>query len=118
MPLKKCSSDGKNGYKWGSEGKCYTGPGAKKKAIKQGLAIEGPEKFYKKASEENIFLHHTDIKNITSWMHSEGYDLSSVVMIAYALSSNADRLAGYPPNCNDGYIEKDGKCVPKKDNTY
>ena len=118
MPLKKCAADGKNGYKWGSEGKCYTGPGAKKKAIKQGLAIEGPEKFYKKASAENIFLHHTDIKNITSWMYSEGYGISSVVMIAHALSNNADRLAGYPPNCNDGYIEKDGKCVPKEDNTY
>ena len=20
--------------------------------------------------------------------------------------------AGYPPNCNEGYVEKDGKCVP------
>tara|TARA_Y100000034_G_C6684187_1_gene300900 strand:+ start:280 stop:471 length:192 start_codon:yes stop_codon:yes gene_type:complete len=27
----------------------------------------------------------------------------------------ADKDAGYPPNCNDGYIEKDGKCVPEKD---
>lgn len=24
----------------------------------------------------------------------------------------ADEKAGYPPNCNEGYIEKDGKCVP------
>jgi len=28
----------------------------------------------------------------------------------------ADKKAGYPPNCNKGYEEKDGKCVPiKKD---
>ena len=25
-----------------------------------------------------------------------------------------DDEAGYPPNCNDGYEEKDGKCVPIK----
>ena len=24
----------------------------------------------------------------------------------------ADEKAGYPPNCNEGYVEKDGKCVP------
>jgi hypothetical protein len=26
--------------------------------------------------------------------------------------NNADEKAGYPPNCNEGYVEKDGKCVP------
>ena len=26
--------------------------------------------------------------------------------------SYADEKAGYPPNCNEGYVEKDGKCVP------
>lgn len=25
----------------------------------------------------------------------------------------SDEKAGYPPNCNEGYVEKDGKCVPK-----
>ena len=29
--------------------------------------------------------------------------------------NNADEKAGYPPNCNEGYVEKDGKCVPKTD---
>lgn len=27
----------------------------------------------------------------------------------------ADEKAGYPPNCNEGYVEKDGKCVPKEE---
>lgn len=40
MPLKRCTQDGKSGYKWGDSGKCYTGPGAKKKALRQGRAIE------------------------------------------------------------------------------
>ena len=26
--------------------------------------------------------------------------------------SHADEKAGYPPNCNEGYYEKKGKCVP------
>lgn len=47
MPLQRCKKDNKNGYRWGTQGVCYTGPGAKKKAIKQGIAIEGPEKFAK-----------------------------------------------------------------------
>ena len=28
------------------------------------------------------------------------------------IQSKADEKAGYPPNCNEGYVEKDGKCVP------
>lgn len=28
--------------------------------------------------------------------------------------SYADEKAGYPPNCNEGYVAKDGKCVPVK----
>jgi hypothetical protein len=29
--------------------------------------------------------------------------------------SYADEKAGYPPNCNEGYVEKDGDCVPKEE---
>lgn len=45
MPLKKCSENGKDGWKWGDQGKCYFGKDSKKQAIKQGISIEGPEKF-------------------------------------------------------------------------
>lgn len=48
MPVKRCTKDGKPGYKWGDEGKCYSyTPGnkesrerAKKKATEQGQAIQ------------------------------------------------------------------------------
>lgn len=36
MPLKRC----KNGWKWGDSGTCYTGKDARRKALKQGQAIE------------------------------------------------------------------------------
>lgn len=39
MPLTRCSSDGKSGWKWGQSGKCYTGPGARTKALRQAAAI-------------------------------------------------------------------------------
>lgn len=40
MPIQKCQTKGKVGYKYGDAGKCYAGgKEAKKKAIKQGLAI-------------------------------------------------------------------------------
>lgn len=38
MPIKKCTSGGKSGAKWGNSGKCYTGVGAKAKAQKQARA--------------------------------------------------------------------------------
>ena len=39
MPLNTCTINGKDGYKWGDQGKCYTGRNAKKEAIAQGIAI-------------------------------------------------------------------------------
>jgi hypothetical protein len=53
MPAKKCSKDGKSGWKWGDKGTCYTGPGAKKKALKQGYTID-KDKFAAKATFEEL----------------------------------------------------------------
>lgn len=54
MPVQRCSSGDTSGWRWGKEGKCYTGPGGKKKAIKQGVAIEGPKKFAAKATQGEV----------------------------------------------------------------
>jgi hypothetical protein len=50
IPIKECSEDGKNGFKWGDSGKCYLHDeseagmkAAKEKAVKQGLAEGGGE---------------------------------------------------------------------------
>ena len=115
MPVNKCTCDGVSGYRWGSEGKCYSGPDAKKKAIKQGVAIEGPAKFSQKATEQNIFLNADDISAVADWMCDEGYDTVSVVATTSLLLALADKIAGYPPSCNEGYVAKDGKCVPSDD---
>lgn len=48
MPVKKCSKDGKSGYKYGDSGKCYTGRSAKSRAKRQGRAIEASKNRHKK----------------------------------------------------------------------
>lgn len=40
MPVMRCEKDGKDGWKWGESGTCYTGPDARQKAREQGIAIE------------------------------------------------------------------------------
>ena len=40
MPPKRCTVNGKSGWKWGDNGKCYPGEGGKAKAIAQGKAIQ------------------------------------------------------------------------------
>lgn len=39
MPIQRCTTGGRSGYRWGKGGKCYTGPGARKKAHRQERAI-------------------------------------------------------------------------------
>ena len=51
MPIKRCSSDGKSGYKWGDSGHCYTGKDGREKARKQGISIEVSKQKAGKPSE-------------------------------------------------------------------
>lgn len=43
MPVQRCQKNGKKGHKYGNQ-KCYTGPGSKKRAAKQGAAIKASQK--------------------------------------------------------------------------
>lgn len=40
MPLERCQRQGADGWRYGSSGFCYVGPGAKERASRQGRAIE------------------------------------------------------------------------------
>lgn len=52
MPVERCQKNGKSGYRWGKEGKCYTyttgnkqsRDRAKRQAAQQGRAIEANKK--------------------------------------------------------------------------
>jgi hypothetical protein len=39
MPLERCTLDGQPGWRWGSSGVCYPGPGGRGRAVRQGLAM-------------------------------------------------------------------------------
>jgi len=72
MPLKRC--DG--GWKWGDEGKCCT---AKAEAIKQGIALEGAEKFHKIAAEQ---LDIADLDLIIEVAYLSGMDIDIISAIS------------------------------------
>ena len=85
MPLKNCTVDGKSGYQWGDDGKCYTGKDGKKKALRQGVAIEGPEKFAEYMRGRGEQLSVAEIKEIVEFMHSEGYSISAITATTLTL---------------------------------
>ncbi len=43
MPLQRCQSAGRPGWKWGESGKCYPGPAGKSRAWAQGKAIKSSQ---------------------------------------------------------------------------
>lgn len=87
MPLKKCEEGKKSGWKWGDNGKCYTGPDAKKQAIKQGIAIEGPSKFLDVVRAEKISFLDDDYETIDDEIASLGFKLGD--RLAYTISLRA-----------------------------
>lgn len=53
MPLKECTKNGQKGWSWGNAA-CQIGAGAKKRAIKMGIAIEGPDKFKEEVAKSGL----------------------------------------------------------------
>lgn len=43
MPLQRCTINGKKGWRWGKHGKCYTGPNARSRALRQARAIKASQ---------------------------------------------------------------------------
>tara|TARA_A100001391_G_scaffold125167_1_gene85347 strand:+ start:190 stop:462 length:273 start_codon:yes stop_codon:yes gene_type:complete len=85
MPLKRCSENKESGWKWGDSGKCYTGRDAKKKAIKQGVAIEGPKKFQQMASSFEEPMNQDDIESVIEFMYEEKYNSALIAATSVAL---------------------------------
>ncbi len=85
MPLKRCSENKESGWKWGDSGKCYTGRDAKKKAIKQGVAIEGPKKFQQMASSFEEPMNQDDIESVIEFMCEEKYNSALIAATSVAL---------------------------------
>ncbi len=104
MPLKRC---GKNGWKWGDGGKCYTGKDAKKQAIKQGIAIEGPKKFSQMANDD-FELSKGDIEYVLEFMYSNGTTFNSVLEVSLNLwkSTNEFKVRNKKESDQDSWVKK------------
>lgn len=79
MPLKQCTNKkGQKGWSWGNGG-CIVGPGAKKRAIKVGIKVEGPEKFKKIMEREHSKgeLEEEDLLSIFYDKNSSPEEVSS-----------------------------------------
>jgi hypothetical protein len=131
MPIESCSFDGKPGFKWGSQGKCYTyTPGdklsmksAKDKANKQGVAarmagyiqkenevttqsmgsgIKKPQPLYGKKKKKKIKIVEDIKKNLDTWFRERWVDIS-----------RPKKGGGYEPcGRRDASTGKYPKCVP------
>ena len=100
MPLKKCSEDKQSGWKWGDQGKCYTGPEGKRKAIRQGVAIEGPEKFSKKVKAGELEFAEKDWEYIDDALGHIGLGIGD--RLAYAVDlPNSDLTTKDPRPTKD-----------------
>jgi hypothetical protein len=76
MPLKRCEINGNSGWKWGNEGKCYPGDNGKKKAIAQGIAVEGDKFAGTKVSVDYDDTASTEKgKELLKRLLSEGKDV-------------------------------------------
>ena len=53
-------------------------------------------------------------RNLIYVRQSKGDTMSTDHILNRVSKTLADEKAGYPPNCNDRYVEKDGDCVPQK----
>ena len=104
MPLKKCSE---NGWKWGDEGKCYTGRDAKRQAIKQGIAIEGPKKFSQMAYDQGFELSEAEIEYVLECGYQQGMSFSDGMACGTMLAL----MDGFTEEINESnfYIPKDSE---------
>mgnify|MGYP003120060902 FL=1 len=112
MPLKKCSE---NGWKWGDEGKCYTGRDAKKQAIKQGIAIEGPKKFSQMAYDQGFELSEAEIEYVLECGYQQGMSFSdgmacgAMLALTDGFTEEINESNFYIPKDSE-YLESDCNC--------
>ena len=104
MPVKKCQKDGKNGYKWGDQGKCYTGPGAKKKAIKQGMAIHSNSSIFEEGSIEDLKYALDNINDLCN--DSKDRTFWTLALKQCIEDKIHDKDENYVDNCENCYQVK------------
>ena len=79
---------------------------------------EDPKTFMSRCMSDDVMKNeYPDQPQRSAICTSKAIEYISLVEAADFLmgyKSESDEKAGYPPNCNEGYVAKDGKCVPLK----
>ena len=74
MPVEKCQIDNQDGYRWGPEGKCYTGADAEAKAAEQGRAIQAAGGEYELESYNDYpEAAKNNAKRALAWVEANGW---------------------------------------------
>ena len=66
----------------------------------------------KEDEDKNKFMSRCMGDDTMNTEYPEGKQRYAVCVGQIKHKSESDEKAGYPPNCNEGYVEKDGKGVP------
>ena len=126
MPIKKCQINGQEGYKWGDEGKCYVGPDAKEKALKQGQAIGDYEletyNDYPKSASENAC-------KVLRWRDEHGDEVDGMTRVGWTRANQLckgenisrdtiARMASFKRHQKNAEISEEYKGTPWKDKGY
>ncbi len=78
---------------------------------------EDPKTFMSRCMSDDVMKNeYPDQSQRSAICTSKATEYISLIEAADFLlmqyKSKSDDKAGYPPNCNEGYVEKGGKCVP------
>ena len=91
MPLTQCTKNGTKGWRWGTKGACYTGPGAKQKAIKQGYAeTGGDENKFKNEMSKAGLLEDADVQAFLETLEPQGADRYLTAIASHLESKNEE----------------------------
>lgn len=56
MPVQACTVNGKRGFKYGAQGKCYPGRAGHSRAVAQGIAIEMSQRRTHSKNQETYLI--------------------------------------------------------------
>ena len=74
MPVEACTIDKQDGYRWGPQGKCYTGADAESKAYEQGRAINAAGGEYNLESYNDYpETAKNNAKRALKWVETNGW---------------------------------------------
>ncbi len=90
MSLRSCSNNGRKGFKWGSNGACFTGRNARQRALEQGVASELESRREGNQFDFKSFTTISDLEFYNALVSSEANSHEIMVILATRKVFNND----------------------------